>query len=131
MTAIGIVLAHLLGDYVFQNNWMANTKTSRWLPAVIHGSVYTAMYAVILQPSVVALLVIGSTHVVIDRFRLVKQLIWVLNQVAPKSFRYSWAEAKANGGYAASTPVWLSTWLMIIVDNTVHLVINTASILWL
>ena len=135
MSGLYIILAHLVGDYIIQNNWMAQKKTSAWWPAIVHGVVYSIPYAFVLwllTGSVLeywpALLVIGGTHVVIDRFRLVKQMIWALNQVAPRASRYSWAEAKQNGGYSAGMPVWMSTWLMIIVDNSCHLVINTVAI---
>ena len=39
-----------------------------------------------------------------------------------------WAEAKENAGYAKDTPAWLSTWLMIITDNTIHILIGIAAI---
>lgn len=134
MIGLGIILAHLLGDYVFQNNWMANQKTSRWGPALIHGAIHSLIYyalAVWVAPLetplwqiILGVLVIGATHAVIDRYRLVKQAIWGINQAAPRSSRYTWAEAKANAGYEEKTPVWMKTWLMIIFDNTVHLTIN-------
>jgi hypothetical protein len=141
----GIVLAHLFGDYVFQSDWMANEKTKRFLPAFIHAVTYTFAYAILLIPVwhpwtypvgvgwvflVASLIYIGWTHYLIDRYRLVKQLIWLKNQMGPKSSRFSWREAKSNGGYSAKTPVWMSTWLMIITDNTIHLAINVGVILW-
>lgn len=130
MIGLGIILAHLAGDYLLQNDWMAKNKTSRWLPALVHGAVYTLPYILVTQ-SPLALLVIGGTHVVIDRFRLAKHFIWAVNQIGPRSGRYSWSEAKANGGYSADKPVWMSTWLMIVVDNSIHLLINTAAVVWL
>lgn len=130
MLALWIVLAHFVGDYIIQSHWMAVGKTSRWWPAIVHGVTYTIPYAFITQ-SPLALFVIASTHIVIDRFRLAKHLMWLKNQLGPKVSRPSWAEAKNNAGYDKNTPVWMSTWLMIIADNTVHLVINTAAVLWL
>ena len=96
----------------------------------MHVVFYTFPYAVV-TPSWSALLVIGVTHVIIDHYRLAKHLIWAINQTCPKDYRYSWAEAKNNAGYSASKPVWLSTWLMFIIDNTCHVLINTAAIYWL
>lgn len=130
MLGLQIILAHLVGDYILQNDWMANEKTKRWLPAIVHGLIYTIPYTLITQ-SIPALVVISVTHMVIDRYRLVKPLVWAINQLVPKKNRYSWAEAKANGGYSADKPAWMSTWLMIIVDNTIHLCINAAAIYWL
>lgn len=126
-TVLGILLAHFVGDYIIQTNWMATQKTTRWWPAILHGLTYTIPYVFVTQ-SPLALFVIFSTHVVIDRFRLAKHLMWFKNQFAPKDYRPSWAEAKVNAGYGADTPAWLSTWLMIIADNTVHVLINTGAV---
>lgn len=130
MIALWIILAHLAGDYLLQTDWMAQEKVRRWWPAIVHGVVYTLPYALITQ-SPWALLVIGGTHIVIDRFRLAKHITWAKNQIAPKTYRYSWVEAKANAGFSKDTPVWLATWLMIIVDNGIHLAINALAILYL
>jgi hypothetical protein len=35
-----IGLAHMVGDYLIQNHWMAVEKTKRWWPAVVHGVTY-------------------------------------------------------------------------------------------
>lgn len=129
MLALWIILAHLVGDYLIQSHWMATKKTEQWLPAIVHGVTYTLPYALITQ-SPWALLVIGGTHAIIDRYRLAKHLVWLKNQIAPKSHRFTWASAKATGS-PADTPPWLSVWLMIIADNTVHLLINTAAVLWM
>lgn len=129
MIALWIVLAHLVGDYLIQSHWMATKKTEQWIPAIAHGVTYTIPYAFVTQ-SVWALLVIGGTHIIIDRFRLARHLAWFKNQLAPKASRFSWASAKGTG-YPADTPPWLAVWLMIIADNTVHLLINTAAVLWL
>lgn len=126
--AVPFFLAHLTGDYLWQNNWMAQKKTLRWLPAFVHGFFYTLAYFFFLQPSWAALIIIGATHVVLDHYRLPKYFIWAVNQLAPKADRYPWSEAKNNGGYSPGTPPFMSTWLMIIVDNTMHLIINYLAI---
>lgn len=126
MLGLNIVLAHLVGDYILQSHWMAAEKTSKWLPAILHGVTYTLPYILITQ-SLWALLVIGGTHIIIDRFRLAKYVIWLKNQFAPAKFR----PALTATGYDDSVPVWLSVWLLIIADNTLHLLINTAAVLWL
>ena len=129
MLALWIVLAHLVGDYLLQSHWMATEKTKHWLPAIAHGVTYTLPYALITQ-SPLALVVIGGTHIIIDRYRLARHVAWFKNQLGPKRTRPRWADAKATG-YPSDTPAWLSVWLMIIADNTIHLLINTAAILWL
>jgi hypothetical protein len=127
--ALGIILAHLVGDYIIQTDWMANEKTKRWWPAILHGLTYTLPYLLVTQHPL-ALFVIASTHVVIDRYRLAKHLCWAKNQLAPKSYRYTWEEGKATG-YPADKPAFMAVWLMILADNTTHLVINAAAVFWL
>jgi hypothetical protein len=127
MLGLGIILAHLVGDYLFQTHWMAIEKTSRWLPAIIHGITYTIPYLFVTQ-SFWALFIICTTHIVIDRFRLARHFVWFKNQLAPKAHRPVKADLKTTG-YPANTPPWLAVWLMIIADNTLHLLINTAAIL--
>lgn len=123
------LLAHFVGDYILQTHWMATQKTSRWLPAIVHGITYTLPF-LFATHSLAALLVIGLTHIVIDRFRLARHLMWFKNQFAPKDFRPERSELKTTG-YPANTPQWLSVWLMIIADNTAHVVINTLAIIFL
>lgn len=129
MTGLAILLAHLVGDYLLQSDWMAVEKTKRWWPAVAHGLTYTAPYALVTQ-SLLALAVIAGTHIIIDRYRLARHLVWVKNLLAPARYRYPWAQCRATG-YHESRPAWLTVWLMIVADNTVHLVVNAAAVEWL
>jgi hypothetical protein len=126
----GLIAAHFVGDYVLQSHWMATEKVKRWWPAIVHGAVYTLPFIFVTQ-SIPALLVIGGTHVLIDHWRLAKYVNWAKNQIGPKDSRPSFEEAMANGGFAASTPVWLSSFLLFVVDNTMHFLINAGAVLWL
>lgn len=47
-----------------------------------------------------------------------------------RGYRPTWEESSATG-FPADTPPWLAVWLMIIVDNTVHILINIAAIAYL
>mgnify|MGYP001075641557 CR=1 FL=1 len=127
---VAALLAHLVGDYVLQSHWMATQKVARWWPAIAHGLTYTLPFVLITQ-SPLALLVIGGTHIVLDHYRVAKYVIWAKNLVAPKEHRASLAEAVKNQGFPASVPAGLATALLIVVDNTMHLVINAAAITWL
>jgi hypothetical protein len=129
MIALGIVLAHLTGDYLIQSDWMAIEKTKRWWPAIVHGVTYTAPYALVTQ-SLPALLVIGLTHIVIDRYRLARYVVFVKNFLAPVKSWPVWRECRTTG-YPSDRPEWLTVWLMIVADNTIHLLINTGAALWL
>jgi hypothetical protein len=124
------LLAHLAGDYLLQSDWMATGKTRRWWPAVVHGVMYSLPFLLItLSPW--ALLVIGGTHVVLDRFRVAKYVIWAKNLIGPREFRPSLKEALANCGFAASVPPGLAMALMIVSDNTIHMLFNAAALTWL
>ncbi len=127
--ALGVLLAHLVGDYLLQSDWMALEKTQMWLPAVAHAVTYTLPYVLVTQ-SVAALAVIASTHAVIDRYRLARHVCWAKNFLAPRSYWYPWRECRGTG-YHESRPPWLAVWLMIVADNTLHLLINAASVRYL
>jgi hypothetical protein len=144
LSLIIALIAHFVGDYIIQNQWMADHKTSKWLPALVHGFTYTIPFLFATQ-ALPALLVIALTHAVIDRYRLPKYLIWFKNQLAPKSARFSWDPSFSADnrfkmphelndratGFPQSVPAWMSVWLLIIVDNTIHIVINTLAIIFL
>lgn len=132
------MLAHLVGDYLLQSQWMADQKVKRWWPALVHGAFYTVPFLWITLDWR-ALAVIGLTHVVIDRFRLAKRITWLKNWIAPlrvwrsdelgvrwewSSANARWADAKKNAGAPPETPAYISFWVMVIVDNTIHLLIN-------
>ncbi len=123
------LLLHFVGDYVTQSHWMATEKTKRHLPAVLHGLIYGAPF-LILTRDPLALLIIAGTHIVIDRYRLARHLVWLKNCAAPRGFNPPWSACKATG-YPPETPAWLAVGLMIAADNTVHVLINTLSLYWL
>lgn len=123
-----VIVAHLVGDYLLQTHWMAAEKTHRWSAALVHAAAYTLPFLFVTQ-SPTALLVIGGTHAVIDRYRLARHVVWFKNQFAPKSARPAWGRDVA--GYPADTPPWLAVWLLIIADNTIHLLINIGAVMWL
>ncbi len=129
MTALGVLLAHLVGDYLIQSHWMATEKTKRWWPAWAHASTYGLPYLLVTR-SPAALAVIVVTHAVIDHYRLARHVVWVKNLMAPKAYRFPWSDCSATG-YPSDVPPWMAVWLMIIADNTIHLVINAAAIRWL
>lgn len=153
------LLAHAIGDYVLQSDWMANEKTKRSVAALCHVLTYVLPFLLV-RPTPLALLVIVSTHFVIDRWRLARYVVWAKNFSAPKHIKMSlpdfeglpdemrhlphsvgiytyrwirnrpWAECKATG-YPPETPAWLAVWLMIIADNIMHICINGLALKYL
>jgi cytochrome c oxidase subunit IV len=133
------LLCHLLGDYILQSHWMATTKTTQRFACFCHVILYGVPFFVI-GASWSALFVIVSTHFLIDCFRLAKYICYAKNFIAPPntwfdsncegswskescSCQFHWANCSATG-FPSETPIWLSSWLLIIVDNTLHLIIN-------
>lgn len=106
-----LLLAHLVGDYILQPNQIAQAKLTKWWAAIVHGLLYTLPFLFISQDWRV-LTVICVTHIVIDRLRLAKYIGRLKNW----NFK--------GDGYPEATPDYLRVWLMIITDNTMHLVIN-------
>lgn len=112
------IVAHLVGDYIFQSHWMATEKIKKSLAAAVHAVCYTLPFLFItLNP--VALAVICGTHFLIDRFRIARVIVWLKNGVKGPL---------TDTGYDENVPAWLSVWLLIIADNTLHIVINGLAI---
>lgn len=122
------LLAHAIGDYIIQSDWMATEKTKRSLAAGIHAISYAVPFLFLTQ-SILALVAIVSTHFVIDRWRLARYVIWAKNRIMTRKMR-SWRECSATG-FDPDRPAWLAVWLLIITDNIIHVVINGAAIRWL
>jgi hypothetical protein len=123
------ILAHLVGDYILQSHWMATEKTKRHLAAWLHALCYSLPF-LFLRPSPAALVVIIATHALIDRYRLARYVVWVKNFLAPANNYYAegpwqlpWYDCRATG-YPRGVPSWLAVWLLIIADNTCHILIN-------
>lgn len=121
------LISHGIGDYILQSDWMASQKTKKSLAAAVHALVYALPFLFLTQAPW-ALVVIIGTHFVIDRWRLARYVVWAKNFLGPGNSE--WWECTATG-YPPGRPVWLTTWLLIIADNIMHILINGAAIKWL
>lgn len=111
------ILAHLVGDYILQSHWMASEKTKQSFAAGIHAVTYTLPFLFISQNAMVLAFICG-THFLIDRFRLARYVVWFKNG-------YAFEGKQVTGtGYRDDVPPWLSVWLLIVADNTIHLICN-------
>lgn len=119
MIGFALMLGHLLGDYIVQNDYMAQGKTSRLsgpdqssyrphLICALHCIVYTiAVYVAVCPVYSFPWWFYAATcaiHWPIDRYRLA---VWWMTNVSGQS-------AFANGP--------CSPWSIIVVDNVFHLV---------
>ena len=112
---IGFIL-HLVGDYLLQNDWLAQNKTKSSLAAMMHAVVYSTPFIFICTSNWWFLICFG--HFLIDRYRLAVYWIKLVN----------WNWNSENFGYANDKPPFMSIWLMIIIDNVWHIIINSVSI---
>jgi hypothetical protein len=116
------LICHLVGDYIFQSHTMAIKKTTSNLWALYHAVWYTIPFLLITQ-DIEAISIICVTHMLIDRFRIAAGITKLKNYIFGEFNRQALLEI-----YPEGTPVWLSTWLVIILDNTMHMVINYLAI---
>lgn len=111
-------LLHLLGDYIVQNDWMANNKKKKgWigeLSCQIHCISYTIPFWFLLH-SWTAVLLIYATHYLIDRFHGIDWFIAFKNGT----------RSIENFGFPKDRPMFLTLWLYIIIDNIAHLFCNS------
>jgi Protein of unknown function (DUF3307) len=121
------LVCHAIGDYVLQSDWMATTKTKRSTAALAHALTY-ALPFLLLSASWPALLVIVTTHFAIDRWRLARYVVWAKNWLGPGN--RPWAECTATG-YPPDRPQWMTVWLLIVADNTLHVLCNGLALRYL
>ncbi len=121
------IIAHFVGDYILQSDWMVREKSRRWLAALVH-VIFNTLPILFLNTNPVTLTIIAGTHLVIDRLRLARYVIWIKNYPWPGS--RPWSECK-DTGFDQDVPKYMAAWLLIIVDNSIHILINGAAISYL
>lgn len=160
MTLYAVVmffLCHFIGDFWLQSDWMALNKNKQTWNCLVHVLIYTAVFLFI-TTSWKALLFIGVTHFLIDRFPIVlKRLIWWKNHFPTGSYPpWEWCdstgyfddspyntykvnekrEAWIRGHNLATTygpprHFFITIWIYITIDNSLHLLCNLAALLLL
>lgn len=131
----GLLLGHLVGDYLCQNTWMAVNKIRNdhtgWLACFVHSLVYTIAVAstvgwvsgcwAFFDP--IGMFLLFNTHFWIDKFSLGNLWLKMVKDVDLKAVLSS-----GYNGQVVDTASKISlTWfLYIVIDNTLHLVLMTA-----
>jgi hypothetical protein len=139
ITADQLVL-HAIGDYILQSDRMAQNKTKSHLWAFIHALSYSLLFVMQVR-SLAAWLVIFGSHFLIDRYRLARYVVYLKNWPTyidafdpadgkTRRVQLAWADCSQTG-YPHERPAWLSTWLLIIADNILHVLINGLAIAYL
>lgn len=117
------LIFHLLGDYIFQNDWIAQNKTkdtvTGYVACFIHVVIYTLPFLLYYGDGL-DIFVIGISHFIIDKFRLATYWIQLIN----------WRKGD-NYGFSHDKPAYIAFWLMIIYDNAFHIIINYLAIKYL
>lgn len=125
------LIAHILGDFTFQNHQMALLKGKNSLICAVHVLIYSSLFLVLMsglsEVSWPALVVIAGSHFIIDRYKIAGY--WA------RFYGVGHAEnilAPAFPGPPLDAPQpHMEDWLGILVDQSLHLVINTAALLLL
>ena len=128
------LVAHAVGDYILQSDWMAQEKTKHTVAALCHVATYLLPFllltrsplALALEASAQAIRVAGS-HFAIDRWRLSRYVVWTKNWLGRNR---PWKECAATG-YPPERPAWLAVWLLIGVDNIMHILCNGVALRYL
>ncbi len=124
------LVAHVIGDYILQSGWMATQKHKSHWPATVHSFVYGTPFALFFEPSALAMAVIVGTHFAIDRWQLARYVAYAKEFLAPPGTWLTWKEC-CDTGVSEKTPAYVSRWLLIITDNTMHVVINALALRYL
>lgn len=138
-------VAHAVGDYILQSDWMADNKAKNSVAAAIHAATYTVPF-VFLTHSWQALAVICGTHFLIDRYRLSRFVNWLKNgpfayqrlvvegddddaEGIPTRYEWGWHLKPVTAtGYPETKPPFIATWLNIITDNIMHVICNALAL---
>lgn len=78
-----LLLGHLAGDYLLQNEWMAQNKSKNtltgWLSALVHCIIYTLAICLFMQDfSLLWIGVVFLTHFPIDKFSLAEHYMHLI-----------------------------------------------------
>lgn len=110
---------HLLGDYFLQNDWMALNKSKYtsdgWFACALHCGLYALPFGIYYHGSIPISILIFLTHFLIDKFGLAQYVTRVIN--------WNWDKA-AYLGFDKDRPQFLTFWIHIIRDNSMHIACN-------
>lgn len=113
-----------------QSDWQATSKTSKWGAAILHVVIYGLPWLALTRAPM-ALAAIVLSHLVIDHWRLARHVGWAKNFLAPKSaWPPPWKECSGTG-YPPGKPPYMAVWLMIIVDQVMHVICNGLALRYL
>jgi hypothetical protein len=115
-----LVLGHLAGDYLLQNDWMAKNKSGNdltgWLAAFIHCIIYTLTVCLFMWNfQLIWIAAVFCSHFFIDKFAFGT---WYLKHIKGMEMDDYLAYYKYGELHAGFTAV-----VYTVTDNTIHLIL--------
>ena len=122
-----LVLGHLVGDYLLQNNWMALGKTKSGWICVAHCAVYVVSMTVITWPIIHGLqwsLFIYATHYPIDRLSLAEKWMTLIRSRSCREYMET-GRSRIGGAINASEALQggFTAFVYVVNDNAMHLLL--------
>jgi hypothetical protein len=127
LNPINQILAHVFGDYILQNDWMAVNKSSNTKVCVVHSILYTLPF-LFLTTNIYALFIICVSHFIIDRYSITKYINILKDKMYPKKYRNT--EYCKYTGLGANRIEGVKWFVYIVVDNALHIAINSVVLNW-
>ena len=126
-----LLLGHLVGDYILQNNWMAQRKGSSLFPCLVHCLLYTAAVCLFTNHSPEWAAVVFLSHFPVDRWSLADKWLRLIggrslttyvehgHETSPDAFNKN---PNLHTNYIALRGGF-SALVYAVVDNTFHLLL--------
>lgn len=121
-----ILLGHLIGDYLLQNNWMALGKSKHnglgWFTCLVHCLLYTmAVCVTTWNFDILWVLLVFASHFFIDKFGLPEKYLKMINGRSLERFM----ENPENSIYTPHVGLraGFNVFVFVVVDNTMHLLL--------
>jgi hypothetical protein len=133
-----LVLGHLMGDYLFQNKWMAYKKSGDTWVCFVHCLIYTIVVTATTLPSIQNWqwpLLVFLTHFPVDRWGLADRWLALIDSRTLKDFMYNGRNNIPDGYDRANYHALRGGFTVLvyaIADNTIHLTMMYygAKLLW-
>jgi hypothetical protein len=81
-----LLLAHVIGDYVFQNTWMASRKGAHYFPCLVHCLIYTLTICLFTSFNPWWALIVFASHFPIDKWSLADKWLRLTRSRSLKTF---------------------------------------------